>query len=820
MNQVNRLTSKIDILGPKFSFYIGKNRLKTLKSVFGGILSLFFILFMITAIYVFGRKWLKKTHPVVSVNSYFSKRDHIYDLYKSRIFIAFAMFDGTKYPKTEETGKFFTLKAQYETVFAGGTNESERRTMIDPIPVKDCQHLVNNHSDFTDQALSQDDAEFFRGSVLCTDKLGSTNSKIRGAPFELPYSIIHYRIYPCSLEDPRGCATPSELAQSLIIIPIISKSASFNNFSQPLKDGIDADLTSKFSLATKTQLSIWFRESSIYDDNADFIKSLEARTTYLEQHKVTSTIGTRDGSFHCTSLQIEDGECQPYIEILVRASPSSTMVERRYYKLMNAVSEVGGFGELVFLIMALISSWFNTCYQTRWVRKQLYQGLIELQKEKGRPETTLNGDKLNQKLKRERRVAENSKRAEKLKKDDLSLIEEEYPELQDRSMIPSTSRRRLHVKTSEISESIQQKKKVQQISEKGIKNGLEELRVEFDHFELLDASKKCHILSTIFIKDFHKVLLPRVIYQKRENQKNTKTQQEVFPLRVKSKDPKGSNNGEFDQKGRLSQKGGSQEREMELQRSILNTDDFSGSDRILDVKRKIKDLGISSFITKTLLQRLNQIKNKQKNETQQASNATKNARERKGSSNRPLCPETQQKGDRCQKNPNNRSRSIIITKSKRKEKKDSQLRTKKILNSAEKHQKQFQSSNQAEHPKDKRRNSLGEGLLQKRKLGLKRPERRRKSKRVRMKFKLAARKLKTTKKSKIYPKIETGENGLNFNTYPKKGKRKMNRRQKLKKGQNISSRDECEDQKSGRYSGFSKYDRSTKNLLDDIPELD
>ena len=511
---MKRTTSieKIDLLGTRLNFYIGEKKLRKLKSVFGGILSLFFILFMITAIYVFGRKWLKKNHPVVSVNSFYSKRDHYYDLYQSNIFLAFGMFDGVKFPKTEQTKRFFTLKAQYETVILDATITAERRTTIQPFPVVKCEHQNNNYTDFVSKTFSQDAATFYRGSIFCTDTLADTNWKIRGSTFELPFSMIRVRVYPCSLEDPSECASPTELANSLFAIPIASKSADFRNFSHPLKDGIDTDLTAQFSLSIMTQLTIWFRECSIFDENIDFVENFGARVNYIEQHKVTSAIQNRDARTHCTDIQIEDGNCQPYIEILVRASQSTTRVERRYYKLLNLISDAGGFAELVFILFTFASYWFHAYYRKKWMRRQLYKGLIEIQSDEKNQES----------MNTEHPEPDNSQQkgyAAQNEKTEEGYNHGEYLDSQARDSLSNTKKDSILQEKSNTQD--QKKNKAKEENEMGnLSNQLNKLRAKFDYFELLDASKKCKILSAIFFQEFHDALMPLVIYSNKKRNKN------------------------------------------------------------------------------------------------------------------------------------------------------------------------------------------------------------------------------------------------------------------------------------------------------------
>ena len=394
---------KLDIFGSKFNYYIKPSKQKRLKTAFGGFQTFIFLLTTILALTIFGRKLADKKRPEVSVNTNVAIRDHPYDLYHNNFYVNFGMFDGAIFPKTEQTRKYFTIRGQRETTYiqthpseppettktpkraqngqkpkkVKNRDSSEKRTLIEPFDVIKCENLSNNYTDITSEAYAQDKGEYYRGSVFCGNLIFVKHWWLQGSKDELPYTRIRYKVYPCTLEDPGDCAGAQDLAASQLLIPVYTFSANFSNWTTPQTSGLDADLTSLFSVITKTKLVIWIRETTILDDYIDFFRNFGPRNQSVEIEKVTSTIGTRDGSLHCTQNQMEDGVCDPYVEIEVRASKTQTIVERRYYKFLTMVSEVGGFGDLIFIALAFLAQFWGGCYRVKWIRERLYGGLME-----------------------------------------------------------------------------------------------------------------------------------------------------------------------------------------------------------------------------------------------------------------------------------------------------------------------------------------------------------------------------------------------------------------------------------------------------------
>ena len=584
---------QLDCLGAKFDFYIGGKKLKRLKTVFGGFLTLIFLALATLALVTFSLKLADKSNPEVSVNVNVATRDHPNELFFSGFYINFGMFDGAIFPKTENTRKFFTIRAERETTYATQNGRlQEIRSTIEPFHMVKCEHVTHNYTDLTSAAFARDSGEFYRGAVFCGNLIRDKHWWIQGSKIELPYTRIRYRIYPCSLENPADCATVAELAASQFLTVIYRPAANFSNYKQPLNGGLDADLTSLFSVITKTKFIIWLRETTVLDDYIDFFRNFGPTNKSIEQEMVTSTIGTRDGSLHCTELQIEDGTCNPYIELEVRSSNTQTIVERRYYKFLTMISEVGGFGDLIFIILAFVSQFWNNYYQVKWIRKQLYSGLMENPFEVFEDESWVVEAKEDENLIMEenggKKISSGLSRVERA---GVDLYENNFED-GDKNLMKNNNKTNIFAfspssskndrdgnkeqgggsrKSSFASHAAQagqsgvrgSQKKISIISSNktpkhgilGSKQGIlrkqksgsnhdanwpnnnksnknkkkidkakmEELRFEFDCLEFMDVSKKIHILNLAFLKGYHRVLLPHVLYTLQKEQKNKKS---------------------------------------------------------------------------------------------------------------------------------------------------------------------------------------------------------------------------------------------------------------------------------------------------------
>ena len=500
---------KYDLFGSPFRFFIHSKKSKTFKTAVGGLSTTAYIVFCSLALFIFVRKFLDRSKATVSVNTTIQARDHYYDTYFNDVFLLLGMFDGQNFPKTEETLKFMTIHAQRETTFLDQQDIQIKRKIEAPFPMVKCEHLNHNWTDLTTEAYSLDSGSFYRGSIFCGDIIGNTNWWLQGSPLELPYTMIRYRLYPCSLDDPADCASVNELAAASVVVPLFLKSVDYSNYSSPLKNGVDSDVTLSFNVITKSKMTLWFKDTTIHDDKIDFVGEFGEPNKFIELDKVTSTTGTRNGALHCTKIQIEDGNCDPYIEIVVRVSTTHTVVERRYYTFLEMISEVGGFTDLILLVLLFGTTWYNEYWQAKWIREQLYRDLLQTIKENNRKNKQKNSMK---------RIGSG---------DGQGLPSEHRDQFLDNDHVSRPSKAVLKGVGTSQNRAIF-KTNLKELTKESNQGVMEELRVEFDTFEFLTASRKSSILEDLYLKPFHRVLLPQVLYNIWRSTKNPKNKNNKF----------------------------------------------------------------------------------------------------------------------------------------------------------------------------------------------------------------------------------------------------------------------------------------------------
>ena len=194
---------------------------------------------------------------------------------------------------------------------------------------------------------------------------------IQGSKTQLPYTKMVLKIFPCSLEDRDDCMDVDQLSQTQLVLMTLQNSMDFQNYSNPIRDGFDPDLTPVISLNTQAKFTIWIQSNHIYD-NRDSDKRDRPKFSFYNIEKIDSTTGTRDMSTHCTGIAIEDGSCMPYVTIELKASQWETIIERRYYRMYKLISDVGGLYDIIMYAFLTIYAIFRSTRYKNWVILQYF----------------------------------------------------------------------------------------------------------------------------------------------------------------------------------------------------------------------------------------------------------------------------------------------------------------------------------------------------------------------------------------------------------------------------------------------------------------
>ena len=366
--------ARFDFFGKKFKFNFSGNS-PEYKTPIGGALTLVVTVILIPLIFVFGRKWVYTSKPTVSVNRVINDRNERHQLYEGNILSGLMLFNGADFVKFDETSKYATMKGERLTRYKDPQSD-EVREYRSTFPFVHCGRISHNTTNELDRIFGAFGGKIFSPDVgICADWNVYYQWYIGGSPTQLPYTRMVFKIYPCSLENKADCADVDVLARSQFIFATLYKSMDFQNYTKPTKDGFDPDLTPLFSLSTQAKFTIWFKQNKIFDDK-DSLSGNGPKFTFFNIDKIDSTTGTRDLSTHCTEISIEDGSCLPYITIEIRISKSETLIERRYYRIFDLVSDVGGATDIIFYAFAgLFAVYMSRGYQN-WMVLQYYGSKI------------------------------------------------------------------------------------------------------------------------------------------------------------------------------------------------------------------------------------------------------------------------------------------------------------------------------------------------------------------------------------------------------------------------------------------------------------
>ena len=293
-------------------------------------------------------------------------------------------FDGKKFLTVEESKRYFTFVGEIKSSMKV---EGQEVQVIKEFSVKPCLQLGGERAKevfltaLTKIESKIDYEALFSNSVLCGET-AEEDSLIQGSKLNLPFSIQEYIIYPCSLPDPAQCASLEELSALQIGLVQFVRVAKYSEKGDPLEPALDPDTIFYVDVTTRTEITNFFKMNQIYDDDIG-IFSDRLTQEYIDTDKTRTVTGSRlTRSVYCTKQQINSGLCEYYTKIIHRASNEKMVIERRYKQFFGVISEIGGFNDLIILVLWVFYFFYNSYSYKKMIRSQLEETLSEFREAK------------------------------------------------------------------------------------------------------------------------------------------------------------------------------------------------------------------------------------------------------------------------------------------------------------------------------------------------------------------------------------------------------------------------------------------------------
>lgn len=376
----------LDIFGQNFAFNVNKEE-KKYKTNTGALVSIICIVMTSLGAYIFTTDYSDTTSPRVTLSSEFLNSYPKIDAHASNFVPVVAAFNRTGLLQSSEFHKFTTpIASKIEF-------KSNPETGAPELAVVASQKMIN----CKDADLDEDDIEetveksgasdlYHKGYLLCPENMGDNNFwTIQGSADYMPYSYISLDFFPCSLPDPSQCAKMEEVVQYQLDLTMSYNTYKLDQKENPIQRLFAFEkLISAFNPASTNVGHMTFKTIRIMDEDKDFVKP-KLNTQFYSFGEIKAHSTYRPGNLYCDAASILKEICPPYITIQIKSGHEVETVLRVYPKLFSMISELGGFGDLIFILIGFLyfsfnSFYFNRYYERRISNKEIDKALLRIRK--------------------------------------------------------------------------------------------------------------------------------------------------------------------------------------------------------------------------------------------------------------------------------------------------------------------------------------------------------------------------------------------------------------------------------------------------------
>ena len=354
--RVKSLLASINLVGEEPNFKInGFNRVPSFISI---LLSLIGITFIGFISYIFLSESFDKTKPDVNIELRTLPSYPKVPLASEKIYFAM-MRRNPLLGQNVDWATLDTITAEISLKTFGPNGLQFQKFKLDAV---NCGQVKDKYEYLFGRNISE--GVFQRGICFVPKQNETNNYFIQGMPLEDIDASLTITVWPCSLSDPSKCVKPQMIAmgQYMSIMPSpdvdLSKPDNFFQWVPLASDMHDIDPGTKQQFFTK------FKKYSIFDKTSMFSEAKHRKDYFQIDDNYVKSFSRDQNQVHCPASHIGNRFlCQPYIEMKFTSSNKQETITRLYPSLLRALSEIGGFTELIMMFIgmlyAIYNSWFN-----------------------------------------------------------------------------------------------------------------------------------------------------------------------------------------------------------------------------------------------------------------------------------------------------------------------------------------------------------------------------------------------------------------------------------------------------------------------------
>ena len=365
---MSQLLSSIDIFGTSYEFSMGPKR--RYGTFVGSICSCVCLIMVSASIYLFSIAYIDDTKPLIAESLELQETYPKFDLVKEEFFLAFAIYDGEKYIPADQLSRFITVTGLSKTITHSGLTETPNQE-IKPITFATSTSAQGGTTKTILSHFANLLGAEWTGRVLLPELEDNTDWMVQSSYIEPPFTSIELHVLPCTLPDPAtNCASIAELSKATLIVPQITKSMDPTKKEEPLSININIDHELLFNRLSRSIETIFLKENLIKSEKNRFFSEPDFR--FVDKEKIISSLGSRDNSISCSLQSLIQGTCVPYASLEIRSGGRVSRITRTYTSVVTTISELGGFGDIVYIVLGFFYMFYNKHHYDVWIKNQLF----------------------------------------------------------------------------------------------------------------------------------------------------------------------------------------------------------------------------------------------------------------------------------------------------------------------------------------------------------------------------------------------------------------------------------------------------------------
>ena len=348
----------------------------SMKTVFGSAMTIAYGLCMLAYVVLSAIEFMDVSRPRLLK---LETDDGIYDRIdfkpNSNLFPVIYIFKNDNNPvKTSDIYKYITpvyIKKRFRLSadFTGKISTTAELISMPVVPCKQLKAKPDMYRYYEEHEKSTMFKNFaLNGYGLCIEA-NASEAYVAGGGSDPLLEIISLEIFPCTLLS--GCATEQEMSEIAAIVAEPTYSLNYSNSESPLRSTLTTDNFFYLNTYQRQKYSSRLAQNQLIDDRGPLMGS-QIKNNFTNVYKVVQNLRYRNSSqLSCNMQQMLSDQCDPYAVFDYWSSSRKNVSVRSYKSLLVALSELGGFGVLLYAIFYCI----NAVYM-KWAKKHLLNNAV------------------------------------------------------------------------------------------------------------------------------------------------------------------------------------------------------------------------------------------------------------------------------------------------------------------------------------------------------------------------------------------------------------------------------------------------------------